>query len=77
VELAGSVSSLSSAAEQIYRFVNKYYYYNPNQVESEENEESKRRDSSAQRRDRCSKNEEFGESHKNEKDKVRIILNLF
>lgn len=30
IELAGSVASLATAAEQIYRFVNKYYYCNPN-----------------------------------------------
>jgi len=35
IELAGSVTSLASAAEQIYRFVNKYYYHNPIQSENE------------------------------------------
>lgn len=40
IELAGSVSSLVSAADQIYRFVNRYYYYNssnPGQNEIEIN----------------------------------------
>lgn len=77
IELAGSVSSLSSAAEQIYRFVNKYYYYNPNQAENEEKGDNKRKDSTDERRNRSPKIEEYGQYNKKMKDRVVNLFSLF
>ncbi len=77
IELAGSVSSLASAAEQIYRFVNKYYYHNPNQHENESTKpdnRSKRRNSANKERDLKSPDDDRKNNYqKNRKERIVIL----
>lgn len=78
IELAGSVSSLASAAEQIYRFVNKYYYYNPNQNENEVNDNIKEtsKDSIKNEKIRKSANNDNNRNNNYQKNRKERIVNI-
>jgi len=71
--LAGSVASLASAAEQIYRYVNKYYYYNPN-INEHGRKFSKDYNSGNVNDDRSKSGneEEYNNYQKNRKDRIVI-----
>lgn len=74
IELAGSVASLASAAEQIYRYVNKYYYYNPN-INEHGRKLSKEYVSRNTNDDRSKSHneEEYNHYQKNRKDRIVIF----
>lgn len=77
IELAGSVTSIANATEQIYRFVNKYYYHNPNQIENEDRGSNKdiRRDSD--KNDKVNKSSvQDGRNNYQKNRKERIVIFL-